>query len=123
MEEKNGWNTSVVMDCDYDKFEPTIKKLKEIEAEFLTMSIHRKSEDELSLFYYFRHERRILVINVRTKDKLIPSLYSHYAKSDLIEREIYKLFGIKFLGHPNLEKIGKIDSSSGDIPTIRDITE
>lgn len=123
IEEEIGWNSPVAMDCELEQFEVTIKKLKEIDADFLTLSIHREDEDKLSLLYYFRHERRILVVNVRTKDKLIPSLYSHFARADLIEREIFKLFGIKFLGHPNLNALSRNDSYDENMPTIIEIPE
>ncbi|MCD4782443.1 MAG: NADH-quinone oxidoreductase subunit C [Candidatus Eremiobacteraeota bacterium] len=123
IEKENGRNSSVAMDCDLDQFEVTIKKLKEIDADFLTLSIHREDEDKLSLLYYFRHERRILVVNVKTKEKLIPSLYSHFARADLIEREIFKIFGIKFLGHPNLDALSMNNPSDGNMPSTNEIPE
>ncbi len=38
-------------------------------------------------------------------DYVIPSLYHLYASSDLMEREVFDLLGIKFLGHPDMRRL------------------
>ncbi|AWD33455.1 NADH-quinone oxidoreductase subunit C [Candidatus Fokinia solitaria] len=40
-----------------------------------------------------------------SQDEAIPSVYQIYRSSDWYEREVYDMFGIKFLSHPNLKRI------------------
>ena len=87
------------------RFEDTIKRLNEMGTEFLTISATRGNDGELFIAYYFRQESRMLVVKVNIKDNTMPSLYSTFSKSDFIEREISNIFGVKFIGHPNLERI------------------
>ena len=39
------------------------------------------------------------------EDYVIPSIYSIWADADLLEREVYDFFGIKFLGHPDMRRL------------------
>lgn len=96
---------SAVFTCEENRFENTIIRLKEMEAEFLTIAINRDKEEKLHLVYYFRKDEKILVLKVDAVNNSIPSLYSTFKKADFIEREINNLFGLKFLGHPNLERV------------------
>lgn len=98
---------NVNMECEYDEFENTIIKMKEIGAKFLTVSTLRSEEDDFWLIYYFQHLDRKIVLRVKTKDNSIPSLYSYFGIADFLEREINNLFEIKFVGHPNLARIPK----------------
>jgi NADH:ubiquinone oxidoreductase subunit C len=91
-------------------FEEAIARLKEEEAEFMTLAT-RRSGGELILWYYFRTKGKVKIIQVQSVDNSVPSLYSSFRKADFIEREINNTFGVKFLGHPNLGRIpGKEDT-------------
>ena len=39
------------------------------------------------------------------QDYVIPSVYKLWADADLLEREVYDFFGIKFLGHPDMRRL------------------
>lgn len=104
-DEKTGETTGIIMNCDKEHFEVSIENLKELGAQFLTLSASRPEDDQFVLDYYFRHEGRIVVLRVKLSDKVIPSLYSSFGMSDFVEREVNNLFGIKFIGHPNLERV------------------
>lgn len=103
MEQDQDKDKPVVMEMEYDQFEGTVEKLKELGAEFVTLSSTRMDDGVFLLSYFFNHQGRMIKIRVNTLDNVIPSLYTHFGKSDFIEREINSLFGVKFLGHPNLE--------------------
>lgn len=96
---------SVVIDCSPDNFEETISGLKQDGAKFITMAASRDSDGVIALVYYFQLNNKMLVITLVPKEKSMPSLYSSFQKADFIEREIYSLFEIKFIGHPNLAQI------------------
>ncbi len=93
------------IECNFDGFDDTIARLKEMGVTFITLSADVLDNAEVELNYFFQVDSRTIVINVTTNEKTIPSLYSKFQKSDFIEREINNIFGIKFLGHPNLERI------------------
>jgi len=112
MVEKQDDNSPVTIDCEYDEFEKIISRMKEEGANFLTLSTIREADNQFKLIYYFEQEGRKIVIRVRGRDGSIPSLYSYYGMADFIEREINNLFGIKFVGHPNLERIPRKEDSS-----------
>ena len=51
-----------------------------------------------------KHRLRLLVPLVEAKPEL-DSLTSLWAGADWLEREVWDMFGIRFLGHPNLKRI------------------
>ncbi len=52
-----------------------------------------------------RRERLRARIQVPETAPTIASLYTLYPGSDLLEREAYDMFGIEFVGHPDLSRI------------------
>lgn len=59
----------------------------------------------VSLKYYIeKHNNKLLILNVHLKKKQISSLYTFFKNADFIEREIAEIFGVKFIGNPNLNK-------------------
>ena len=90
---------------EVSRFEENIFRLKEMEARLATLSCRRNQDGSLVMLYYFRKEDRLIVLELTITDNSVPSLYSTFTKADFIEREINNTFGVKFLGHPNLERI------------------
>lgn len=95
--------STVEIVCEPENFEDTLARLKNMGAEFITISAEVIPEDRVCLCYYFQKGAKTVIIRIELKDRTILSLYSRFNKSDFIEREINNLFGIKFVGHPNLE--------------------
>ncbi len=52
-----------------------------------------------------RRERLRARIQVPESEPAIASLYTLYPGSDLLEREVFDMFGIEFVGHPDLSRI------------------
>ena len=52
-----------------------------------------------------RGERLRARVQVPVADPVIDSLYSIYPGTDTLEREVYDLMGIEFVGHPDLSRI------------------
>lgn len=57
---------------------------------------------------FISHERRERIrarVQVPESDPSIASLYSIYPGADALEREVYDLLGVAFVGHPDLSRI------------------
>jgi NADH:ubiquinone oxidoreductase subunit C len=89
-----------------EKFEEVTDSLKSRGAELMTLSACKQDDGVILLHYYFKEAAgKTSMVEVKLNaGETVPSLYSKFQKADFIEREIYRFFGIKFLGHPNLGK-------------------
>ncbi|MCE1246260.1 MAG: NADH-quinone oxidoreductase subunit C [Firmicutes bacterium] len=94
----------VNINCDAGDFEATIESLKDMGTEFVTISAEKREDESIFLIYFFRENKRLISVRLLVTDRTVPSLYSTFGMADFIEREINSLFGIKFIGHPNLER-------------------
>lgn len=56
---------------------------------------------------------RIRVILFAKRDESIPSVVSLWKGADWYERELFDLFGVKFIGHPDLKRILMPDDWEG----------
>jgi len=77
------------------------------------------------IIYHFSHDPSGLIVNlsvVLERDTpQVESLVSVFEGAEWIEREMYELFGIKFLHHPNLEKFLLPENwKAGQFPLRRD---
>lgn len=50
-------------------------------------------------------ERLVLKTFVNDPNPSLPSMYSLWKSADWLEREVYDMFGITFVGHPDLRRI------------------
>ncbi|HEO64239.1 MAG TPA: NADH-quinone oxidoreductase subunit C [Spirochaetes bacterium] len=58
------------------------------------------------IFYSIVHDCRIKIrAFVPEVDPAIHSIYNEYKGADFTEREVYDMFGIRFIDHPNLKRI------------------
>jgi len=68
-----------------------------------------ETDEGIEILYHFSLDASGLVINLRVvldrKKPVIDSLTVLFEAANWIEREMYELFGINFLNHPNLKKL------------------
>jgi len=100
-------NTQIAIHIKLDIFMNVIKKVKDYRFDFL-VDLTAIEEDRLSCVYHFMslttHE--LIRIKVNLDEKLeIPSLTKYWLAANVQEREVYDLFGIRFIGHPDLKRI------------------
>lgn len=57
------------------------------------------------LFSYPLRHKFIVKVEVPREEPKVPSVVALYPVADMQEREAYDLYGIEFLGHPNLRRI------------------
>lgn len=97
-----------------------------------------KERNVFEVIYHFlsfiRNERIRIKTEVEREKPEIESICSIYPGANWFEREVYDLFGIKFLNHPNLKRILLWESfpgyplrkdykleEEGPVPTLEDI--
>ena len=50
-------------------------------------------------------ERLVIKTFVNDPEPLLPSVYSLWKSADVLKREVYDMFGIRFSGHPDMRRI------------------
>lgn len=70
-------------------------------------------EVKYHLLSHSRKERIRLCVRLTGDDANVESLYPLWPSCDFFEREIFDLFGVRFLGHPNLIRIMMPDDWEG----------
>jgi len=104
-----------------DIFRVTQVLFKELQLRFITASAVDKP-DFLEVVYHFSNDPAGEVYSVRVSldDKIKPEIQSIspiFPGAEWIEREIWELFGINFIGHPNLKRLLLADDwPEGDYP-------
>ena len=100
-------STHVAIYIEVNTFLGVIKKVKEYGFNFL-VDLTAVEEERLSCVYHFMslETHELIRIKVKLDEKLeIPSLTKDWLAANVQEREVYDLFGIRFIGHPNLKRI------------------
>ena len=84
--------------------------------------------DRFEILYHFSFDQEALIVSIRVfidkKDPKIGSITPLIKGAEWIEREIHELFGVDFMGHPNLKRLLLPDSwPEGVHPMKRDYKE
>lgn len=100
-------NNSEVLRCEYNcarvHFAQASRFLQNEGARLLTLSAIGFEAGEVMLTYTFEIETTgSIILRTPTQDRTADSLFSSFPAADFLEREVNNLFGVKFLGHPNL---------------------
>jgi len=100
-------NMQISIHIEVNIFLSAIKKVKEYGFDFL-VDLTAVEEERLSCIYHFMSltTNELIRIKVKLDEKLeIPSLTRYWLSANVQEREVYDLFGINFIGHPDLRRI------------------
>ena len=100
-------NTQIAIYIEVNTFLGVIKKVKDYGFDFL-VDLTAVEEEGLSCIYHFMSlvSNELIRIKVKLDEKLeLPSLTQDWLAANVQEREVYDLFGINFIGHPNLKRI------------------
>jgi len=69
-------------------------------------AVDNKDHIELIYSFYSMKDHAAAVIKTRLEgDLTIESLEKYWKSANWLEREVFDLFGVKFLNHPNLKRI------------------
>jgi NADH-quinone oxidoreductase subunit C len=100
-------NMQIAIHIETSLFLDVIKKVKQYGFDFL-VDLTAIEEERLSCIYHFMSltTKELIRINVKLGEKLeVPSLTKYWLAANVQEREVYDLFGINFIGHPDLKRI------------------
>jgi NADH-quinone oxidoreductase subunit C len=79
----------------------------------------RSDRFELQYLFHSMHEQRWLRLKARTPEQA-PSIVDRVPAADWFEREVYDMYGVRFIGHPALTRILMPDDWDG-YPLRRDV--
>ena len=70
-------------------------------------AVDKNDNIELVYIFYSMNNRACTILKTRLalNDLTVESLANIWRSADWLEREVYDLFGVKFLNHPNLKRI------------------
>lgn len=81
-----------------------IESLNPKKRKLISINANADLDKSIVLKYYIeQYNNRLLILNIALKKKQISSLYTFFPNADFIEREIAEIFGVKFVGNPNLK--------------------
>jgi NADH-quinone oxidoreductase subunit C len=75
----------------------------------------RENRFEMVYHFFSLTSNRRLRIKVPVSEKLasVPSLTSMWKNANWLEREVYDMFGVRFVGHPDLRRLFMYDGFEG----------
>ena len=119
-----GWNANAVQDARFDRNELTIYVAREsirgaiefLKAQGLTDFLSDVTcadfyprEPRFEMAYHLlsiKHKERIrLKVKLSGDDPVLESITPVWPSANFFERELFDLFGVRFLGHPYLRRI------------------
>ncbi len=117
-----GWNAAAVQGAKWDRDEMSVSIARAFIREAagvlkddfnflsdLTCVDWYPNEPRFEVVYHLlsmgRKERVRLKVRLAGDDAMLESLTSLWPGANFFEREVWDLFGIRFLGHPNLTRI------------------
>ena len=83
----------------------------------LTCVDFRKDSGAFEMVYHLlsleKKSRLRIKVRLTQDDPAVDSLAGLWKNADWLEREVYDMFGVRFLGHPNLKRILMYDGFEG----------
>ena len=82
-------------------------------------AVDKNDSLELIYIFYSINSRACAILKTRLalSDLTVESLANIWKSADWLEREVYDLFGVKFLNHPNLKRI--LNPDDWDVHPLR----
>jgi NADH-quinone oxidoreductase subunit C len=120
----NGWNSAAVKGAKADGDELSIyidspfvrdacfflrdQQSFNFMSDLTCVDLHPQNPRFEVIYHLLSHskkERVRLKVQLSTEDPVVESIIPVWPAANFFEREVFDLFGIRFLGHPNLKRI------------------
>jgi NADH:ubiquinone oxidoreductase subunit C len=108
-------------------FAKQIRSSRELEFDYLFCLTCIDWKTHLTMVYHFTSTYRRHTIVIKSKldrnNPEIESVAAIWRTAEFHEREVYELFGVKFLNHPDMRKLLLTDDWSGGFPLRKDFED
>lgn len=123
----NGWLTVNIEATNWLSFAQSLRNVPELQFNFLFCLTCVDWKTHLTMVYHLRSTTNKHELVVKAKlDRNNPEIetVSHiWRTADFHEREVYELFGVKFLNHPDLRLLILPDGWEGKKPLLKDFED
>ena len=123
----NGWLTVNVEAANWLSFAQSLRNVPELQFDFLFCLTCVDWKTHLTMVYHLRStiHKNELVVKAKL-DRTNPEIetVSHiWRTAEFHEREVYELFGVQFLNHPDLRLLILPDGWEGKKPLLKDFED
>lgn len=123
----NGWLTVNVEAANWLSFAQSLRNVPELQFDFLFCLTCVDWKTHLTMVYHLRStiHKHELVVKAKL-DRTNPEIetVSHiWRTAEFHEREVYELFGVQFLNHPDLRLLILPDGWEGKKPLLKDFED
>ena len=123
----NGWLTVNVEAANWLSFAQSLRNVPELQFDFLFCLTCVDWKTHLTMVYHLRSTTQKHELIVKAKlDRNNPEIdtVAHiWRTAEFHEREVYELFGVKFLNHPDLRLLILPDGWEGKKPLLKDFED
>lgn len=123
----NGWLTVNIEATNWLSFAQSLRAVPELQFDFLFCLTCVDWKTHLTMVYHLRSTTNKHELVVKAKlDRNNPEIetVSHiWRTAEFHEREVYELFGVKFLNHPDLRLLILPDGWEGKKPLLKDFED
>ncbi len=123
----NGWLTVNIEATNWLSFAQSLRNVPELQFDFLFCLTCVDWKTHLTMVYHLRSTTNKHELVVKAKlDRNNPEIetVSHiWRTAEFHEREVYELFGVKFLNHPDLRLLILPDGWEGKKPLLKDFED
>jgi NADH:ubiquinone oxidoreductase subunit C len=123
----NGWLTANVESTAWLGFAEQLRNRPELQFNFLFCATCVDWKTHLTMVYHLRStiHRHELVVKAKL-DRTNPEIETVsgiWRGAEFLEREVFELFGVKFLNHPDLRLLILPDGWEGKKPLLKDFED
>ena len=123
----NGWLTVNIEATNWLSFAQSLRNVPELQFDFLFCLTCVDWKTHLTMVYHLRSTTNKHELVVKAKlDRTNPEIetVSHiWRTAEFHEREVYELFGVQFLNHPDLRLLILPDGWEGKKPLLKDFED
>lgn len=123
----NGWLTANIEATNWLSFAQSLRNVPELQFDFLFCLTCVDWKTHLTMVYHLRstiHKHELVVkAKLDRTNPEIETVAPIWRTAEFHEREVYELFGVRFLNHPDLRLLILPDGWEGKKPLLKDFED